>query len=195
MKEVKITVIFVFLIPLFLSFGIRYIPDSRQPDLGESVKISDGGKKIEFEVKLDRSGLTGIAVSVKNPQRSKEDLRFTIYDEGGNVLRESVVNGLSIPDGALTKFIFSPISKDGILKGVFQSNTGEENAMGIYLEKGTERPAFISLYKPTSRLALVSHIYEGWVRKFFSDPVFAVLYLLIISGLLGSIVFVAGTRN
>ena len=184
MNNIKLTVLFVlvliFIAPAILSFGVRYIPGREMSQTGRSVKIFRENV-LEFNIENPKENLVGIGVVVKNPQRSDQDLRLKIIDYRENILRESVVNGLSIPDGALVKFIFSPLTFKGrTLEGMFSSDASEENAMGIYLEKGSDKVAFVSLYKPTSRLALISSIYGSWLQHFFADAVFAAIYLVII---------------
>lgn len=172
MKPVKITLLFVlllvFLMPAILSLGIRYLPGREVPQTGRSVIVSRD-RKLEFNLVNPKNNLMGIGVVVKNPRRSEANLTFQLWGERNNLLRESTVSGLTIPDGALVKFLFPPVnlSAQTGYQFMFTSNADEEQAMEIYLEQGRNIPVFLSYYKPGSRLALIGNIYSSWLKRLF----------------------------
>lgn len=113
-KIVLLLIATVLLLPGFLSLGIKVIPGKPQPSLGATEHIYSTSVVAEvFTAQSD--GLGGIGTSLKNPNlQNKQNVVISLFDENGQLLRESIVNGASIPDGDFVKFLFKPVenSKD-----------------------------------------------------------------------------------
>lgn len=168
MNNIRLTVVFVlclvFLSPALLSLGIRFLPDTSMPQTGGSVKVYSE-KSLNIVLPSVNDNLVGIIVRVKNSLRVNANLKFQLFDQSNWVVAESVVNGLSVLDGSEVRFSFSsPTFKGQTFKGVFSSDATEQEAMEIYLEKSSDNPAYVLLYKPPSRLGLISNIYSGWLK-------------------------------
>lgn len=104
-----LAVTIVIFLPALLSFAIKLIPGRVQPSLNSTEKIY--GKYVAVEPFLaTRDNLSAIGTSIKNPNlKNIDDVVISVYDQVGNLLRESIVNGRNIPDGDFIKFKFDPI--------------------------------------------------------------------------------------
>src|SRR4030042_2914962 len=92
----------VFLVPFLLSLTIKYVPYGFQPPLYLPEKISSE-KEFRQEVTAMMDGLTGIGLSIKNPNlRNKDDLTLSVFEKD-ILLRQVAVSGWIIPDGDLIK--------------------------------------------------------------------------------------------
>lgn len=173
MNNVKLTIIFVlflvFISPIILSLGIRFVPDRPMAETGGSIKVH-AEKDLNFDLGPAKDNLVGVVVRVKNGIRNDTFLKLQLFDEKNNLIAESLVNSLSILDGSEVRFSFSSLTLQGAtLQGVFTSDAIEQNAMEIYLKKGSENPAYVLLYRPVSHLDLVGNIYFGWLKHLFAD--------------------------
>lgn len=104
-----LAILIIVFLPGILSMGLKLIPGKIQPSLDITRKIY--GKYVVAEPFLaTRNNLSAIGTSIKNPNlKNIDDVVISIFDESGNFLQESVVNGRNIPDGDFIKFKFSPI--------------------------------------------------------------------------------------
>src|SRR3989344_7026524 len=106
-KQITVTIIFIFclvvLLPLGLTFGIKYVPSGTQPPLGNTQKIYKDVVLAQSFVSLE-SNLSGIGVSIKNPNfANKKNLNISLLDNENKLVRSIVLNGKNIGDGDFVK--------------------------------------------------------------------------------------------
>jgi len=179
-----ITVLFsVFVLPGILALGIRYIPYDIQPPL-ERVKNIYGKYTISQEFTSQESQLTGIAMTIKNPNlKNKKDFYLDLYNDQGEMLREIKFNGANVEDGSYIKFLFDPIadSKGKKYNLVLSNSSGdEEEVLGVYytlskpawvgqmafgLEKQDGGISLVTFHKPQSKLGVIKAIYSSWLSR------------------------------
>ncbi|QLG69553.1 MAG: hypothetical protein CH104c_0321 [Candidatus Woesebacteria bacterium] len=206
-KEVKILLfllsfflVLVFVSPIFMSLGLRYIPYSFQPPLFGSEKLFNE-QSLSQEFISPQDNLTAIGVSIRNFNlQSKGDVILEVYSRGG-LIRRSVVSGSSIKDGDIVIFTFDKIPNSRSVSYVFKLSTlevGKEKAYEVYTtnepqdfagslyinDMPVEKPiSFLLYFAPKSRLSLVIDIYNSWFSRFYQDSSFfyffvATLFLL-----------------
>jgi len=193
-------IILVFLAPLVLSFGIRYISYEFQPPLFGSEKLFKE-VKLEQEFFPQKDNLTAIGLSVRNFNlQAKGDIILKLFSDGKKI-RESVVSGYVIGDGDLVKFKFEAVP-DSLGKTfvyrLIAPEVDEEKAFEIYTtNKKSNWSGNLSInnvlmdkslssliyFKPKSRLNLIEDIYHLWIVRFSLDPFFFSFYSLLILGL------------
>jgi hypothetical protein len=214
MRLAFVTTIFVlFLVLIFpavLSFGISFIPCGTQPSLDAVEKVYD-----RFSVSQSftscRDNLSAIALTIKNPNlENKKDITMNL-SENGKLIRNATLSGKNIPDGEYVKFIFDTIPGSKNKEYSFSltaPKAGKDDSLQVYysdqkpdtsgkftitrVEEAEEMDgsiSFVSLHKPTNRLALVVMIYSNWLTRFTSDRFFFVIYSLLILGLSGYYIY------
>lgn len=182
-----LSVIFsVLILPGLLALGVKYLPSGVQPPLHKTKDVY-GERFISQEFTSFRSNLTGIAMTVKNPNlKNKKDVFLHVYDENSEVLRETKLNGANIEDGNFVKFLFNPISdsKGKAYKFIITSpESGEGEVLPIFYtdekpvwsglmmfedNEGIEGSvSFVTLHKPESKLEVVSEIYSDLFSRLF----------------------------
>ena len=173
----------VFLLPVILALGIKYIPYDTQPSL-EGVKNIYGKYFISQVFTSQESELMGIAMTIKNPNlKNKQDFFFDLYDGSGNNLREVKLNGMNVEDGSYIKFLFDPIadSKGKEYKVVLTNpSAGPEEVLGIYYtqnrpswigtmmfneEEASGGISLVTYHKPQSKLGVIKSIYFSWLSR------------------------------
>lgn len=196
-------VFLVFIAPAMLTFGIRFIPNDIQPSLEKT-----RGLFWEFEISQDfistKENLTAIGMSIRNPNlKNKKDINLFLYDKEGELLRTSVLSGKNIGDGSFVRFGLEviPDSKDKQYKFVLSAPDarGEDRLEIFYtndkpfwigdsefdkevVEGGV---SFVTLHKPISRIGLIKEIYSGWLDRLLEDRAFSIVYILILTFLVG----------
>lgn len=202
-----LTFFMVFILPGLLSLGIRYIPGSDQPSLDRSEKIFFG-QNISQEFTSPKESLTGIGLSLKNPNlANKRDIILNLEDDKGSTISASVLNGAHIQDGKFVKFIFNPIvdSKNKNYRFVLSSpKSSAVDSLEVFYtvskipnadkfmiaERVSTESAisFVTFHKP-ERVVLLAEIYGGWIDRLIKDSGFFVIYILILAGLSGYLIF------
>ncbi len=186
--------VLVFVVPGILAIPIKIVPANDQPGYSTDYKRGVYGKHIirqEFISMADN--LTGIGLSIGNPNlKNKKDVILNLYentDEGlaepQQVLRQSILNGQNISDGAFVRFLFDPITNSKDVKYYFTLETpsaGDEEVINIYFNK--DRPGWIgdlkidteaidgempmvTYHKSQSRFATIRNIYVNWLGRLF----------------------------
>lgn len=187
----------VLLAPAFLTLGIRYIPNADQPPL-EKTQAIYWTHSISQSFISQKPRLTGIAMSIKNPNlENDKDIQLELYEDD-ILVRSSVINGKNIGDGAFVKFLFDEISDSLNKEYVFilsAPTAREEFALEPFYTQ--EKPdwareltfdegeveaslSFVTFHRPESRVGLINEIYQDWFNRFYADKVFFFFY----SGLL-----------
>lgn len=199
------------LIPIGLTFGIKYLPGGVQPSLGNTQKIYK-----DIEVSEDfispKDNLSGIGTSIKNPNfANKENLTLNLYDDRGELLRSITVNGKNIADGKFVKLFFDPInySEDKKFTLTFSSPASSyEDSLELFL--ANEKPSwnlqyrvksevidkelsFVTLHNLSSSTQVLSLVWGNFVKKFFEDRYFAIFYLFLLSAI--SLAFIWQTKS
>lgn len=173
----------VFVLPGILALGIRYIPYDIQPPL-ERVKNIYGKYTISQEFTSQEGQLTGIAMTIKNPNlKNKKDFFLDLYNDKGEMLREVKFNGANVEDGTYIKFLFDPIADSRGKKYLITlSNPSgdDEEVLGIYytlnkpswigkmvfgLEEQEGGISLVTFYKPQSKLGVIKTIYTSWLSR------------------------------
>lgn len=197
MRLVRWTVVFVFLIvlvlPAVLSLGIRYIPNSFQPSLGNTRQIYDDSTAFQ-SFTAEKDLFSGLGVSIKNPNfANKKDIILEIFEGDKKLLRTVTLNGKSIADGNFVKFYFPPVegSLGKTYTFVFSAPTATiDDALEVFLvdkklpDKDPADVSFVSFYRTPTFYSLPLEIYNQWFGKLTSDFPFFVSYLAIILVLL-----------
>lgn len=176
----------VFVSPALLSLMIKYIPSASQPGYNVDNRFSVYGNFVAeqgFISQEDR--LSGIAMTIGNPNlNNKKDIKL-ILREGESVVREAHLSGLNIEDGAFVKFVFDSIvdSKGKAYTFTLESpEAGAEQVINIYFTKqkydwmsdvklgDEELPGampFVTLHTPVSKMSLVGKIYRDLLARIF----------------------------
>jgi hypothetical protein len=214
-KEVKILLfllsfflVLVFASPIFMSFGLRYIPYSFQPPLFGSEKLFNE-QSLSQEFISPQDNLTAIGVSIRNFNlQSKGDVILEVYSRGG-LIRRSVVSGSSIKDGDIVIFTFDKIPNSRSVSYVFKLSTlevGKEKAYEVYTtnepqdfagslyinDMPVEKPiSFLLYFAPESRFSLIYDIYKSWFNRFYSDYNFFYFFIATFSLLAILIIYFA----
>lgn len=156
-KLISFTTFFVLflivILPLFLSFFIKFIPVGIQPPLTTTKRIYEAIILSQQFVALE-DNLAGIGVSLKNPRfANKKNVYINILDNQNNIIRKITLNGQNIADGNFDKIFFEPI-KDSRNKqftwSIFSPDSNKDDAIEVFL---TNREPFWSLeFKENSNL-------------------------------------------
>lgn len=196
---VSLIIIFCILIsPGIFALGIRLIPNGFQPSLDMVQRVYQD-LSISQHFTAENAGLSGIGVSIKNPNlTNKKDISLSLYHKD-NLIRQVTLNGRSIEDGNFVKFIFDPIkdSNGQEYNAVFtapEATPGE--ALEIFLTKNPLGPTVkvgkdnrseglsnVIFYRPSSPLSIALDVYEKWFNKFIADLPFAIFYVSVILAL------------
>jgi len=195
--------ILVFVIPIILTFAIRFIPNDTQPSLGDTKKIY--GKYVLSQSFISlKDNLSGIGISIKNPNfANKKNTYVNIYDENHQSLRSVVLNGQNIADGKFVKIMFAPINNSSGKKYSWTIASAEsifDDALEVFLTKDkpswsldfkvndeldNETLSYITLHKVTKPTEVINRVLSGGVNKLLGDITFFTIYSMLILSLLG----------
>jgi len=203
-QEIYLAIIFVlllvFITPVFLVFGIKYIPSGIQPSLGNTKKIYKDIVLSQSFISL-QDNLGGIGVSIKNPNfANKKVAYFQLLDSEEKVIRSLNLNGQNIADGKFVKILFEPVADSKGREFIWTFSSPEsvfEDALEIFL---TENPplwnlnsedvlSYVTLHKVTNPLEVLKIISSGWINNFFKDVPFFIVYTSILLSLSGSLIY------
>lgn len=210
-KIILFTILFVItlilVIPMILTFGIKYIPSGTQPSLTNTKKIY-GEIILSQSFVSEKGNLSGIGVSIKNPNfANKKNAYVNIYDSEEKVIRTIVLNGQNIADGKFVKILFEPISNSKDKKFIWTFSSPEssfEDALEIFLtdnkplwslefkssgEVDNEGLSYVTLHKVANPTEGLSIVLSGWINNLVKDKVFFISYTLLVLTLLGSLVY------
>lgn len=208
--KIRYLVVVVFLVlisPAILAFGIRSVSFEDQPPHHGSIKVY-GDVIILQVIAVSENNIRGIGVTLRNPNLvNKEEISVSLYDQSGNFVRQSIISGKSIPDGAFIKFLFPLIPDSQGKTYVFEMTSPssvEESAFEIYFanqgsgfkineETREGQLSIVPIYQPESISKLIINIYQGFWRRLVKDTGFLVFYLIVVAGLLSTIVL--GKKN
>lgn len=190
-KFVYLTTAFVlfliFILPAILLVPVKMTPFNNQPGYSRDERRSIyNGHTISQEFTAQTDNLMAIALSIGNPNlKNKKAVNLKLYDEGGNLLRTSVLNGLNIEDGDYIKFIFPviPDSKGKLYEFVIDSpDAGPEEVLYVFPtvsvpswvgrmayrdEKYNGGLSFVTYSQVTSKLGLIKEVYGDWIGRVF----------------------------
>lgn len=164
--------------------GIKIIPSDVQPPLQYTQDVyQDLYISQEFTSLLPN--LTDIGMSIKNPNlKDQNDITLSLYDQNGQLVRTSKLNGLNIGDGAFVKFQFSPIidslnqrysftimSPSSYPEDLFElfytddkpSWIGQMQFNGKNVVGGL---SFVTFHQPVSKIGLIKSIYSDFISRF-----------------------------
>ncbi len=215
-KHILLTIIFVFILlivlPVSLTFGIKYLPGDVQPSLTNTEKIY-GEFSLSQTFISPKDNLAGIGVSIKNPNfANKKEATVKLYDENNNLTRTVVLNGKNIADGKFVKIFFDPISNCLNKKFTWVISSPDskfEDALEIFLtdkkpswsgelkvgEKiSNSSLSYITLHKVKTPTEVLNIVISGWINNLLSDKVFAGVYGLILLLLIGGIFISSKSR-
>ncbi len=182
-KIIWITSIFilgmVFVLPAILALGIRVIPSDVQPSLNKTKDVY-GLFTVTQEFTSLRPNMTSIGLSIKNPNlKNRKDVTLPLYNESGEIIRTSTLNGLNIDDGAFVKFTFDPITDSLNKKYSFTISApfaGPEDLLALYCtdnkpswigqlifdkEKVAGGLSMVTFHKPLSKAEVIKEIYSN----------------------------------
>lgn len=182
-------ILFIFILPVVLSLSLRNIPVSSQPSLKHTERIFQD--RIISQVFISRKdNLSAIGVSLKNPYLvNKKDIVLKIFNNKGELLRESILNGRDIKDGDFVEFIFPPIkdSVDQVYQfQLYADSTDEKEALEVFMtddylsdSKSDKNMSFVSFYQPENIFSTYFDILKDLTNRMSGDSVFMSIYLLI----------------
>lgn len=210
-KLVILTIVTLFflavILPLTLTFAIRLIPGGVQPPLGNTVKIYDQFVYSEFFIS-PQDYLTGIGISIKNPNfANKKNAVLNLYDDGNKLIRSVILNGQNIADGKFVKILFDPIINSKDKKFTWSMISAEstfDDALELFLtdkkpswsldfkinEKISEGGlSYVTLHRPSSYIEVLDKVINGFISKIKGDNIFFLIYGLLILSLVGALYF------
>lgn len=172
------------IIPLGLVFGIRYLPGGVQPSLGNTEKIYQE-RILSQDFISPRNNLTGIGVSIKNPNfANKKAINISIFNDQNEVIRKVVLNGQNIADGKFVKIFFEPIDNSLNKKfswSISSADSTIEDAVEVFLTdkqpQGSMDLSYITLHRPTSPMEVLKEITSDLAYKLNQDKIFFITYL------------------
>lgn len=206
--------IFLFVLPLLLTFAIRVIPNDAQPSLNDTKKIY-GEIILSQAFKSLRDNLSGIGTSIKNPNfANKKDIKVEIYEEGkSQPLRRVMLSGKNTADGKFVKIKFDPIldSKDKKYSWTISSpDASEVDAIEVFVtnnkptwslelkinnELSEESISYVSLHTVKNPTEILFMVFSDWKNKLTKDLVFLIPYSLTILLILLLLIFPKIRRN
>lgn len=212
-KLVIFTTIFVFmlitLLPISLTFGIKFIPGGIQPSLGNTKSIYEQFTLSQSFIS-PKDNLAGIGVSIKNPNFANKKQAFVnIYDSDNRVIRSATLNGQNIADGKFVKIFFDPIYDSGSKKftwSIASPTSNFDDALQIFLtknkpewsldfkvgEKLTEESlSYVTLHRPKNLTEVAVKVLSSLVNRLVGDKTFFITYFLVILILLGSVIYLS----
>ena len=184
--------ILVFVVPGVLALPIKVVPFNDQPGYSTDYKRGVYGKKViwqEFTSQEDR--LTGIGLSIGNPNlKNKKEVILNLYQgkisqdsDLGKPIRQSILNGQNISDGAFVRFLFDPIANSKNQKyliSLASPDAGDEEVINIFftnlkpdwigeLRHDQEVLAgampLVTFHKPQNRSSVIKSVYFDWLKR------------------------------
>lgn len=212
-KLVILTTIFVLslvtVLPIGLTFGIKFIPGGVQPSLGNTKSIYEEFTLSQSFISV-KDNLAGIGVSIKNPNFANKKQAFVnIYDSDDKVIRSVTLNGQNIADGKFVKIFFDPIKDSGSREftwSISSPTSNFEDALQIFLttdkpewsldfkvgEKLTDESlSYVTLHRRENLTEVATKVLSNWANKLAGDRTFFITYFLLISILSGSIIYLS----
>jgi|SRR5579884_1630171 len=192
-------------IPLILGVIIRSIPDGFQPSLDRTANV-DFQNTISETFRASKNNLSTIGLSIKNPSLlNKDPLLFNIYN-GDQIIRSVQLSGANIPDGDFVKINFPPItdSQGNTYKIEFSAPDTHQNSLQPFISNqktddetlminGQDMDgsiSFVPYYKSSNPIVSAFSIYGNIFSQLGKDLGFAIIYILIIAGLLGYLLLI-----
>lgn len=216
-KSVILTIVFIFILvtilPIGLTFGIKYIPGAKQPSLGNTKSIYEEFTLSQSFISV-KDNLAGIGVSIKNPNfANKKDTFVSIYDGDNKVIRSITLNGQNIADGKFVKIFFEQIEDSSGKKFTWSISSPTSNfndALQIFLTENKpdwslefkvdgkltdESLSYVTLHKRKNLTEVATQVFSGWMNKLVGDFVFLITYSLMILILLGSMLYLNSKKE
>lgn len=179
------------LLPVILSIGISLIPGNTQPSLTTTERIYNDAI-IDQVFNASRDNLSGIGLSIKNPNyQNKKDVTVSLY-HSGEYIRSKTVNGASIADGDYVKFIFDPVHNSNGKRYNFTVSASQADVSEALEVFYSDKPnlSFVTLYRPTSIISLNTEIYGNLLANLVSDTGFFIFWISGVVIILGSIFYI-----
>ncbi len=205
--SLSFVLLMVLILPLSLTLLIKIIPGGIQPSLGNTEKIY-GVISLSQAFISPKDNLTGIGVSIKNPNfANKKKTTVSIYDDGNRLIRTIILNGQNIADGKFVKILFDPIKDSRNKKFVWLVSSPESNfddALQIFLtdnrpqwsldlqvnNKTSEQVlSYVTLHRPSNSTEVLVEVMSGWVEKIKGDNIFFLMYFIVILSLASVLYF------
>ena len=175
--SIVVCVFLLFILPVVGVFSIREISYERNVDIIRLEKLS--GEKVFKQEVISRGGaISSMGINFRNyNQINKKDLLFKISDSNGTI-REMLINGVVVKDGAMTRFKFVPlVTNKGtpLLVSISSSDSIDDEALEVGFGKDD---IFINqvFYRPAGYPSLIKRVYSDWSKSFLADGWFAVVY-------------------
>lgn len=175
----------VFAMPMVLAVTLKVTPAGDQPGYNSDQKLSIYGTRgISQKFVSKEKNLTAIGTSIRNPNlKNKKEIIFSLYDEGGKLVRTSVLNGQNFQDGDFVKFYFEPIT-DSVDKtysfSLFSPEAGPEEIIEVFYVSSTTDSILdytydgivypgglpiVTFHKPDSKWEVVKEVYSNWLSR------------------------------
>lgn len=150
---VSFVIVLVFVVPTVLASLLKMIPGNVQPGYNSNYRLSIYGQRdMTQKLVVGESNLTAIGTSIRNPNlKNKSDVIFSLYDEGGNLVRTVTINGQNIEDGSFIKFTFPVISDSAGKEFSFKLSSpgaGPEETLEVFI-----------MDKPDSESGIIEYSY------------------------------------
>lgn len=177
----------LFLVPVILAGTINMTPAKDQPGYDGSARVSIYGKRQFSQTFIStEKNLVAIATSIKNPNlKNKKDITLNLYEEDGNLIRSTGLNGLNIGDGDFVKFVFGEIKESEGVQYSFNLSAptaGPGEVLEVFIIKPTddileysyEDESFpggiplVTFHKPESSLNTIKIVYSNWLSRLLS---------------------------
>lgn len=181
----------IFVVPGVLALTLDIIPAGDQPGFDSDRRLAIYGKRgVTQKFVSEEKNLTAIGTSIKNPNlKNKKEVLFNLYDEKGNLIRTSIVNGQNFQDGDFVKFVFQVVpdsSGKTYTFTIFSPEAGPEETIEVFYIKDDasfKSPAeniieytydkksysgglpLVTFHKPESRWEVIKKIYSSWLSK------------------------------
>ncbi len=189
-KMIWLTTLFVifliFIVPGILALTLDVVSAGDQPGYNSDKRLAIYGERgVSQKFVSKEKNLTAVGTSIRNPNlKNKKEVIFNLYDEKGNLIRTSILNGQNFQDGDFVKFYFGPIP-DSENKTysftLFSPGAGPEETIEVfYFNSSTQNiieytydekvyPGglpLVTFHKPGSKWEVVKSVYSGWLSRF-----------------------------
>lgn len=165
------------------------------------LKQTNEYKKVFFHSKKDflfsftspKEKLNSIALKIWNLsiEKSKPIYFNLLLDK--KIIRQLKLSDVNLSNGDIVRFAFPEItdSKNKRFTLVLSApNTEKDDVIGVYTNAYND-PFIITYHTPSSKLRLISGVYESFTNKIFADPIFVVAWFI----LFGSATFLIKTLD
>lgn len=178
-----ILILLIIILPGLTLLSLKKVTGLKQTNEGK-VLFFYGDKNYSYTFISPEDNLNSVVLKLKNILiKNSEVVKFSLLDKRMQPIRNIDINGSNIPDGDLVRFAFEPISNSkGKEYTIFLSSpkSTEEKSIGIHTDP-ENNPVLITYHQTTSKISLISKIYQDFILRVFADKIFISIWFLLLT--------------